>query len=450
MIAGMSWRYLSAMDGVPWPAVPDYGRAAVLSLLHQMEQSQWWSAEEIEVAQLRQLDVLLRHAWETVPFYREFWAGRYDGSIPALAELPFLPRAKLQGNYEAMKSRRVPQAHGQSSEVLTSGSMGTPVRVLSTEISRLFWSALTLREHLWHRRDLELNLAVVRGGGVVAGEALSWGAATQGLVATGRCVTLDLKADIDTQLEWLARHDPAYLLTYPTNAAQLARTSIDRGIRLPGLLELRTISETLAPDLRALCREAWSVPLVDLYSASEVGYIAMQCPDHEQYHVQSESLMVEVLDEMNRPCAPGEIGRVVITDLHNFATPLIRYEIGDYAEAGAPCDCGRGLPVLRRILGRVRNMLVTAEGKRYWPTFGHQKFAEIAPVLQHQFVQKTHGLVEARLVTRDALTDELKQRLEAHIAAHLPAGLRVAIVRVDSIARTASGKFEEFVSEVAA
>jgi phenylacetate-coenzyme A ligase PaaK-like adenylate-forming protein len=61
---------------------------------------------------------------------------------------------------------------------------------------------------------------------------------------------------------------------------------------------------------------------------------------------------VEVLDEEGRPCAPGETGRVVATSLNNFAMPLIRYETGDTAEVGAPCPCGRGLPVLTRIMGR--------------------------------------------------------------------------------------------------
>ena len=140
-------------------------------------------------------------------------------------------------------------------------------------------------------------------------------------------------------------------------------------MRLPGLREVRTLGEASTPDLRALCREAWGVPLVDVYSAEEVGYIALQCPEHEHYHVQAESVLVEILDERGAPAPPGETGRVVVTDLHNFAMPLVRYEIGDYAEVGEPCACGRGLPVLRRIVGRVRNMLrdaraASATGRR--------------------------------------------------------------------------------------
>jgi phenylacetate-coenzyme A ligase PaaK-like adenylate-forming protein len=96
----------------------------------------------------------------------------------------------------------------------------------------------------------------------------------------------------------------------------------------------------------------WDVPLTDLYAADEAGCIALQCPDHEHYHVQSESVLVEVLDVEGRACAPGAVGRVVVTTLQNFAMPLVRYDIGDVAEAGDPCPCGRGLPVLRRIARR--------------------------------------------------------------------------------------------------
>src|SRR3546814_13116510 len=86
-------------------------------------------------------------------------------------------------------------------------------------------------------------------------------------------------------------------------------------------------------------------------------YLALQCPEHEHYHVQSEAVLLEVLDEEDRPCRPGEVGRVVVTPLTNFAMPMIRYAVGGLAAVGAPCPCGRGLPVLTRILGRARDKI---------------------------------------------------------------------------------------------
>jgi phenylacetate-CoA ligase len=106
------------------------------------------------------------------------------------------------------------------------------------------------------------------------------------------------------------------------------------------------MSEVLDPETCDDCQKYWGGPVIESYSAKEAGTIALQCPEHGRLHVQSESLLLEILYESGRACAPDKIGCVVISDLHNLALPLIRYEIGDYAEAAEPCPCGRGLPTL--------------------------------------------------------------------------------------------------------
>lgn len=442
-----AWDYRSAFPGAVWPAIPEPAGAEILSLLFQLGRSQWLSADALRAFQSRQLGLLLRHAWETVPFYREIRGTAPD--LAGFAQLALLTRRDIQDNFEALKSERTPVEHGQTSESRTSGATGAPVRVQKAQLSNLYWNALTLRDHLWHRRDLVRKLAVIRQG-VTAAEAASWGPATEGLVATGPCVMLPPASSIDEQLQWLVQQRPDYLLTYPSLVVELARASLAGGIPLSGLLEVRTVGEQLDPEARALCRAAWGVALTDMYSAQEVGYIALQCPDHEHYHVQSESVLVEVLDDEGRACGPGRIGRVVVTDLHNFAMPLLRYDIGDYAEVGEPCPCGRGLPVLRRIVGRTRNTLVTADGGRYWPLFGMRSATDFAPIVQHQFVQKTYDLIEARLVTATPLTAQQEDRLRGLILSRLPDGFRVQFAYCDRIARSAGGKFEDFFSEVSA
>jgi phenylacetate-CoA ligase len=134
------------------------------------------------------------------------------------------------------------------------------------------------------------------------------------------------------------------------------------------------------------------------YSAQEVGAIALQCPGSALYHVHAGSLIVEALAADGRACAAGETGRVVVTDLHNFATPLIRHELGAYAEVGPPCPCGRALPTLARVLGRQRNMVVLPNGQRYWPLVGLHRFREVGQLLQYQVVQQELEQVELRLV----------------------------------------------------
>ncbi|HEY6241431.1 MAG TPA: AMP-binding protein [Burkholderiales bacterium] len=447
-----AWEYTSAFPEIVWPALPAGDGAATLGLLFQLESTQWLSADRLLDLQMSQLKVVLRNAHATVPHYREAWRERYDPEAPLTPErfssLPLLTRRELQASFEALKSGSVPVTHGSVNEARSSGSTGTPVRILKTQLSQLLWNAFTLRDHLWHRRDLRGRLAAIRHG-VPAGEFPGWGLATHGLVATGPSAVLGIKEDIDAQLQWLEGQQPSYLVTYPSNLAELVKRSRARGIRFPGLREARTLGELLTPEVRELCRRAWGIPVIDMYSAEEVGYIALQCPLHEHYHVQSEGVLVEILDERGGACAPGEVGRVVVTTLHNFAMPLVRYELGDYAEAGEACPCGRGLPVIRRIVGRVRNVLIGATGSRYWPGFGSHGFPEIAPILQHQFVQKSFELIEARLVTQVPLTIEQEENLKRHILSALPSGFRVNFVYCDRIPRSAGGKYEDFVSEVA-
>lgn len=438
------WHYESGMPGVAWPAISVPHAAAKLALLQQLEQTQWLAPERLQELQLGQLELLLRHAAATVPFYRKRWQG--DGTARAFIELEPLTGTELQQNYAELKSERIPPEHGRTTELRTSGSTGSPKRVLRTQLSQLVWDALTLREHLWHRRDLSRKLAVIRRG--PSGTHPSWGAATSGVFRTGPAVGMALEADVDSQVAWLQRENPGYFLTYPSLLREMARTCLSRRIRVPALLQARTLSEIVTPELRKLCRDAWDVPVIDMYSSEEVGFIAAQCPDHEHYHVHAECLLVEVLDDRGRPCPPGEVGRMVVTDLHNFATPLIRYDIGDFAEVGPPCLCGRGLPVLSRVIGRTRNALVTADGKRHYPLLGQTGYLDIAPILQHQFVQTAFDVLEARIVTREPLTAEQTERLQAHVARHLPAGIQIRVVRVESVPRGPGGKYEDFISLV--
>jgi len=165
--------------------------------------------------------------------------------------------------------------------------------------------------------------------------------------------------------------------------------------------------------------------------------------------VQSESLILEVLDDAGQPCQPGEVGRVVITDLHNFATPLIRYEIRDYAEVGPACPCGKGLPTLSRIMGRRRNMVTFPDGRKHWPLVGAYHYRDIADIRQYQVVQHSLHDIEVRLVTPEKIsaTQEAKLTKLVHAAIGHPFPLRFSYFGQE-LPQTRGGKFEEFVSLV--
>lgn len=447
----------SVVPGIAWPALPDARAVSLLALLQQFDLSQGWPPELLRERQWRQAQRLLAHACQTSAAYRERFAAAGlpgDGRIAQdqWSRVPVLSRAELQADYAALRSSRVPADHGAVAEDQTSGSTGRPVRFAKTALADLFWRAFTLRDHLWHGRDFSRTLAVIRAypkGQAQAPEGArrnGWGEATDGVYPTGPARLLSIETDVERQLDWLLRQDAEYLLTYPTNLRALVQLSRERGVVPARLSEVRTVSESLDADLRALVRDAWNVPLTDMYTTREAGYLALQCPQHAHYHVMAEGVLLEVLDAENRPCAPGGIGRVVVTVLHNFALPLIRYAIGDYAEVGGPCPCGRGLPVLTRILGRSRNMLMLPDGSRHWPRFGYAGFAGIAPIRQLQLVQHSLEEIEARLVVAASLSPDQEVRLAAHLQESLGYPFRMRFTYMDSIPRSAGGKYEDVLS----
>jgi phenylacetate-CoA ligase len=139
---------------------------------------------------------------------------------------------------------------------------------------------------------------------------------------------------------------------------------------------------------------------------------------------------------------------VVVTSLLNFAMPMIRYALGDMAEVGPPCPCGRGLPVLARVLGRLRNTLRYPDGRRGWPMMGDIYHAGVAGIRQYQILQ--HGLddIEIKLATAAPLgaEDEAKLREWLHFRSGYPFKVRFSYVA--EIPRGPSGKFETFISRI--
>ncbi|MCH8188724.1 MAG: phenylacetate--CoA ligase family protein [Proteobacteria bacterium] len=440
----------SRRSGIHWPAIPAFVDAAVLALQYQLEQSQWWPPETLVEHQLRQLELLLVHTARTVPFYRGrldalAGLGRGELTMDAWRRLPVLRRTDIQEAGAALVSRRLPRDHGQSVEVSTSGSTGRPITVKGTAVTGLFFRALSLRYHLWHGRDFSGRTAkIARLSPSAAKDEAGHKRATwvPGYLS-GPFVEFDVSRPVAEQLAWLEAENPAHLVTYPSNLLSLLRHCEKKEVRLPALRGVATLGEVLEPEVRTACERVWGVPVGDSYSAQEVGIIALQCPESPHYHVQSESVLAEILDGDGKPCAPGGTGRLVVTDLHNFAMPLIRYEIGDYAEAGEPCPCGRGLPVITRILGRTRNMLTLPSGEQIWPAFAKALREALPQLRQAQLVQRTLDEIEVRLVVARPLTPREEDRARRALGKALSDAFAYRFVYVDEIPRSAAGKFEE-------
>ena len=441
----------SACAGIVWPAVPTYKDRLMLALAHQLQHTQWWPPELLARMQMRQLRALSMHAAQTVPFYRDrldavVGGGEDDLTWQAWRRIPVLRRSDIQASGPALVSGAHPGDHGGISDVETSGSTGRPISVKRNSVSALYFRASSLRYHLWHRRDFSgrvaglLALSGTHAEEKLAGRTLNW---LPGY-ASGPMQQFDITRPFNEQFEWLIKQDPDYLLVAPSVLRAVLERCRDTGARLPRLRQVSTLNETLDAEVRDLCDEVWGVPLSDAYSAEEVGMIAYQCPDHPCYHVQAESLLVEVLDKDGRPCRQGAAGRVVLTDLHNFTMPLIRYEIGDYAEVGPPCACGRGLPVLARILGRSRNMLTLPSGDRIWPKL--PELLNIPVLRQIQVIQRSLTEMELNLVVDRPLTEVEEGELRHDLTETFRQSFSYKISYVDQVPRSASGKFEGFKS----
>lgn len=453
---------LSHLPGLVWPALPGPQGLLLAALLKQFEQSQWLPPAAIERAQLSQLSELIDHARR----HSSFHAGRLAAVRPDqtrdlrewLSAIPVMRREDLQRRRAEIDCAWLPPEHGETDLARSTGSTGEPVSVRRSALNGLIWMAMTLREHLWQRRDFSQSLAIIRA--LLAAEdtarrgvaAADWGAPVNHLFSSGPAYALNLQTDIARQAQWLRQVMPAYLLTYPNNlSALLDQAEVDRECLagLGRLKQVRSIGETLHDSLRARCRRVLGVEIADVYSTQEIGVIAIECPQGAGYHVMAEGVVVEILRDDGRTCAAGETGRIVVTDLHNFATPLIRYDLGDFAEAAEPCACGRGLPKIRRILGRERNLMRLPDGRRFWPVVGSLAYRDIAPVRQYQVVQRSLERVTLRLAVERSLSAAEERGLAERLLEFL--GWRFAVdfeYFTATIPRGSGGKFEDFICEI--
>jgi phenylacetate-CoA ligase len=167
---------------------------------------------------------------------------------------------------------------------------------------------------------------------------------------SGRLHVVQADRPAREQLEELVRINPGSLQTEPDILQDLMKQADLHGIKPENLKEIRCRGQSIDLELRELTEKTWGVSIIHEYFVEEVGLIAIQCPSHKGLHINSEFVFAEVLDEQDKPCSAGQTGRVVVTPIQNFQTPLIRYDTGHLAEVGKPCACGRTLPVLERIL----------------------------------------------------------------------------------------------------
>ncbi len=422
------------------------------ALLAQLEATQWHTPAALAENQARQLNAVAEHHKRHTPSF----AGRLKASgvstlnnLERLRHVEPLSRRDAQALGDRFFAAQVPNRHLPLGTAKTSGSTGEPVTVRKTAINRLFWSAYTIRDHLWNDRSFANRMSSIRANVSKYVDAKDWGAPVRNLFSTGEAQGIPITTDIREQLRLLRKFRPELLIIYPNNLAAFATIWEKEGFDLTSLRHVKTIGETVHAELRERIKKITGCSIEDNYSSQEAGTIAIQCKASGLYHIMSEALIVEVVDEQGERCREGEIGRVLVSDLQNLATPLIRYDIGDYAEVGPPCSCGRGLPTLKRILGRERNLVRLPNGSRNWPLVGFHSFDTVAPVRQYQLIQTSLEEIEFRIVTDQEITRDQEQGLIKIVQQALNYPFRITMVQFrERMPVGANGKFEEFVCRV--
>lgn len=439
---------------LPEPLVTNSQNKILHSLVSQLDESQYWPTEKLQQGQLQQLKNLIAYAIVYSPFYKERLKDIDPGnfSFEDFKKIPLLTRVEIQDHGQDLDCNQVPESHGKISETMTSGSTATPVSVRTTGLVSMVWNAINLREHLWHGRDVGSTMASIRWRPDAVGMAPKgvvfedWGMPVNQFYKTSPGYYLNSSSEIQDQLKWLEEINPAYLMTHPSNLQALVEEAQRNNATLSSIKQVRTVGESVSDAQRKLLHADLGIDLVDFYSSQELGYVALQCPEQSHYHVQSESLIVEILREDGSDCHPFEPGKIVVTSLRNYATPLIRYEVGDYGEWGESCSCGRSLPVLNTINGRVRNMLQLPNGNRHWPNFGFRKIMDIAKLQQFQIVQHSLENLELKLVVLDEVDGTDEEEIKQVLQNHLGHPFQINISYHAELPRSASGKFEDFVS----
>ena len=424
------------------------GELAQLRYQREFEYTQYLAAEEIRRLQLHRLRILLAHAYADCPFYRRRMqqAGICPADIQSLQDLRALPpleKRELQEHGDDLIAQHWSRADLIRNQ--TGGSTGTPIAFYLSGDRKCSRAAATLRHNRWAGWEVGDKAAVIWGAPRDR-PGTDWRSRLRGLLLR-EPLWLDTGHVTEETLlafhEALWRYRPRVIQAYARSAVLFARFLHANGLHAYQPQSIVTSAEILEDHDRHLLEEVFRCPVFNRYGCREVSVIASECPAHAGLHVMAEGLYVEIETDRG-PAVPGETGAILVTDLLNYAMPLIRYRIGDLGSwAVGACKCGRGLPRLEHVAGRVTDFLAGSDGRLVSGVFLATYVVAQRPSLgQVQIQQHTAGEATYRIkpsAAFDATAD--LEYLRRTTRAHLGDTAVVRIELVDSLPAEPSGKF---------
>ncbi len=417
-------------------------RRPTLDHLRELERTQWCSLDELHAIQERELKRLLLHVFENVPFARQKYASAGVGlgeiqHLDELVKLPLLTRDEASEHAAARRSVAPPFAAIDKS---TSGTTGRPLAFAYDRGSEYWRQATKFRGYGWAGYQLGDPAIHFWGSPSLTPpplkrrlkESLDHSFRRETYVD---CTERSEQA-LDRVVARIRRVKPRVMVCYAQAAAALARHVNAKGLRDWADINVICAAERVWPSDRAAMIQAFGPGVFETYGNREVMLIAAECEAHAGLHISMENLIVEIIvrdGDRQRPAAPGELGEVAITDLHNYGAPFVRYLTGDLAVAhpAERCACGRWLSRLERIEGRATETLRDGQGNPVSGMFFIALFAFLADkVREFQVVQRRDKAIDLRLVPVGELDPAFLEALQRHIAKHLPGiPLRPEIVR---------------------
>jgi len=414
----------------------------------ELLESQRYSEAELRELQRGCLRNLVLHAVETVPYYRDLFSRNrlVPGDIRDLCDLgkiPILEKETVRSEAGRFLSDGV---SGRILRLHTSGTTGSPLTILCDVESRRRHYAFLSRFRQWFGVSLGMPRATLCGRIVVSPGRENppfwrYDASEKNYLFSSYHLS---KKNLSHYSSALRRIEPEEICGYPSSVYAVGRHARDVNGGLPRPRLIVTTAETLLAFQRETIERAFSCPVTDQYGCTEMALFISQC-EHGSYHVHPEYGIVEVLDERDRPVAPGEEGEVVCTGFVNRAMPLIRYRIGDrVVMGGESCRCGRSFPVIQKIEGRTDDILVTPDGRR----IGRMDpiFKGLGEIVETQIVQTDRDTLTFRIVKGEGFREAHENTLHEEIRKRVGREMKILFQYVPEIERDRNGKFRSVVS----
>ena len=419
----------------------------------ELQQTQWFSPEQIREYQLVRLQTLIKHAYETVPFYRK----RYDehGVRPEdikdlhdITRFPILTREDVRSAGNEMVSSHYSKRkliHGH-----TSGTTGSPLSCFWDKQTCVYNNATDWRFKQWAGINYGEGIAIFMG---------------RTIVPTGKAVPPFWQHDKIHNMLWMSsfhlskdflphyfkklkQYHPSAIEGYPSTVYILARYLKNVGHKFP-VKAVITSSETLLPTQRELIEEYFQAPVFDFYAMAERVAFAGQCPEAHEYHLNFEYALNETVDSQGNPVQSGKEGYLLGTSLLNFGMPLIRYKTSDVTSIkNDQCKCGRYMPRLSGITTKDEDIVVTPEGKLISSSVLTHPFKPLDAVQESQIVQEDIDCLCVKIVRREGYTDNDSDKLVAALRERVGPSMRIELEFVDHIPRTKAGKLRWVISKV--